>query len=96
VLYSDVPSSPLVEPSFLIDSSSEQLVRCSHHLRRPPDYYSPSAFIATALSEPASYRDAILHREWQHAMVEKITTLEQTGTWNLVPCLPCVWPITCK
>jgi hypothetical protein len=59
----DVPSSPPVEPSSLIDSSPEQLVRCSYRLRQPPDYYSPSAFTVTTLSEPASYRDAILHLE---------------------------------
>jgi hypothetical protein len=62
-LIEDVPSFPPVEPSSLIDSSPKQLIRCSHHLRRPPDYYSPLAFTVTALSEPASYRDAILHPE---------------------------------
>jgi hypothetical protein len=46
----DVPSSP-VEPSSLADSSLEQLIRRSHRLRWSPDYYSPSAFTATALSE---------------------------------------------
>jgi hypothetical protein len=92
----DVPSSPPVEPSSLTDSSPKQLVRCSHCLRRPPDCYSPSAFIATALSEPASYHDAILHPEWQHAMAEEIAALERTGTWDLVPCHPRVRPITCK
>jgi hypothetical protein len=60
----DVPSSPLVEPSSLTNSSSEQLVRRSHRLRRPPDCYSPSTFTVTALSESASYRDVILHPEW--------------------------------
>jgi hypothetical protein len=68
---SDVPSSPFVEdvssspvePSSLPKSSSKQLIRRSHHLRWPPDYYSPSAIRVTALSEPASYRDAILHPE---------------------------------
>jgi hypothetical protein len=30
----------------------------------PPDYYSPSAFTTTTLSELASYRDAILHPKW--------------------------------
>jgi hypothetical protein len=66
-LSSDVPSfsiiedapSPPVEPSSLPDCSLEQLVRRSHRLRRTPDCYSPSVFTATALSEPASYRDAI-------------------------------------
>jgi hypothetical protein len=60
----DVSSSPPVEPSSLTDSSLEQLVRCSHHLRRPPDCYSPSVFTATALSELASYHNVILHPEW--------------------------------
>jgi hypothetical protein len=57
----DVPSSPPVESSSLTDSSPEQLVRHSHCLRRQSDSYSPLAFTATALSEPASYRDDILH-----------------------------------
>jgi hypothetical protein len=57
----DLPSSPPIEHSSPTDSSLEQLVRCSHRLHRPPNYYSPSAFIDTALSKPASYHDAILH-----------------------------------
>jgi hypothetical protein len=92
----DVPFSPPVEPSSPIDSSPEQLVRCSYHLHRPPDYYSPSTFTVTALSELASYCDAILHLEWQHAMVEEIAALERTGMWDIVPYPPCVRPITCK
>jgi hypothetical protein len=91
-----VPPSPPIEPSSPIDSSPEWLIRHSHCLRRPPNYYSPSAFIATALSESSSYHDAILHPEWQHMMVEEIAALEQTGTWDLVPCPPRVHPITCE
>jgi hypothetical protein len=87
----DVPSSPPIEPS-----SSEQLVRRSHRLCTPPDYYSHSTFTTTALSEPASYHDDILHLEWQHAMAEEIAALEQTGMWDLVPCPSRVCPITCK
>jgi hypothetical protein len=87
----DVPFSAPVEPS-----SPEQLVRHSHCLRRPPDCYSHSVFTATAVSEPASYYDAILHLEWQHTMAKKINALEQTGTWDLMPYPPRVRPITCK
>jgi hypothetical protein len=29
-------------------------------------------------------------------MAEEIAPLERTGTWDLVPCPPCVRPITCK
>jgi hypothetical protein len=94
--FEDVPSSPLVEPSSPIDSSPEQLIRRSHRLRRPLDYYSPLAFTAITLSEPASYRDAILYPEWQHAMAEEIAALERTDTWDLVPCPSRVRPITCK
>jgi hypothetical protein len=94
--FEDVSSSPLVEPSSPIDSSPEQLIRRSHRLRRPLDYYSPLAFTAITLSEPASYRDAILYPEWQHAMAEEITALERTDTWDLVPCPSRVRPITCK
>jgi hypothetical protein len=72
----DAPSSPHVEPSSPTDSSSEQLIRHSYCLHWPPDCYSPLAFTTTALSELASYRDAILHLEWQHAMAEEIAALE--------------------
>jgi hypothetical protein len=82
----DVPSSPPVEPFSPIDPSPEQLVRRSHRLHMPSDCYSPSAFTAIALFESTSYHDAILHPEWQHAMVEEIAALERTDTWNLVPC----------
>jgi hypothetical protein len=83
----DVSSSPSVEPSSLTDSSLEQLVRRSHRLHWPPDCYSPSAFTVTALSEPASYRDAILHPEWQHAMAEENAALKWThvGSCALSP-----------
>jgi hypothetical protein len=101
-LFSDVPSSsldvssPPVDPSSPIDSSPEQLVRRGHRLHRPSDCYSPSAFTTTDFSEPASYRDAILHPEWQHAIADEIAALQRTGTWDLVPCPPRVRPITCK
>jgi hypothetical protein len=92
----DVSSSPPVASSSPIGSSPEQLLGRGKRIRWPPNCYSPSAFTATALSEPASYRDAILHSEWQHAMVEEIATLERTGTWDFVPSPPRVRLITCK
>jgi hypothetical protein len=91
----EVPSSPPVASSS-IGSSPEQLLGCGQHIRRPPNYYSPSTFTATAMSEPASNHDAILHPEWQHAMNEEIAALEWTDMWDLVPCLSHVRPITCK
>jgi hypothetical protein len=91
----DVPSSP-VEPSSPTDSSLEQLVRRSHRLCRPHDCYSPSDFTVTALFELASYRDVILHLEWQHVMAKEIAALERTGTWDLVSCPSHVRLFTCK
>jgi hypothetical protein len=59
----EVPSSPHVASTSSISSSPEQLLGRGQHIRRPPNCYSPSTFTATALSEPTSYRDAILHPE---------------------------------
>jgi hypothetical protein len=92
----DVPSSPPVASSSPIGSSLEQLLRRGQCIRRSPNCYSPSAFTATALSEPASYRDVILYPEWQHMMAEEIAALERTGTWDLVFCPLRVGLITCK
>jgi hypothetical protein len=71
-LSSDVSSSSLevssslpVASSSLIGSCPEQLLGCGQRIRRPPNCYFPLAFTttATALSEPTSYHDAILHPE---------------------------------
>jgi hypothetical protein len=91
----EVSSSPVASSS-PIGSSPDQLLGRGQRIRRPPNCYSPSAFTATALSEPATYRDAILYPEWQHAMAEEIAALERIGTWDLVLCPPRVCPITCK
>jgi hypothetical protein len=60
----EVPSSPPVASSSPIGSSPEQLLGHGQRIHRPPNCYSPLAFTATSLSEPASYHDAILHPEW--------------------------------
>jgi hypothetical protein len=78
-----VSSSPSVKPSYPDYSTPEQLIRCSHRLHQPPNFYSPSAFTVTTLSELASYHDVILHPEWQNTMVEEITSLERSDTWIL-------------
>jgi hypothetical protein len=52
--------------------------------------------VTTALPESVSYRDAILHQEWQHAMAEEIAALDPTGTCELIPCPPRIHPVTCK
>jgi hypothetical protein len=59
----EVSSSPPVASSSPIGSSPEQLLGRGQRIHRPPNCYSSLAFTATALSEPASYHDAILHPE---------------------------------
>ncbi|WVZ97949.1 hypothetical protein U9M48_043445 [Paspalum notatum var. saurae] len=82
-------------------SSSEQLLGRGHRSRQPVDRYgfrrvTWQGFAGTVLSEPLSYRDAILYPEWQLAMAEEIAALERTGMWDLVPSPSHVRPITCK
>ncbi|XP_039688543.1 uncharacterized protein [Medicago truncatula] len=51
--------------------------------------YSASfaSFLTTihSLSEPSSYKEAILDPLWQHAMTEELSALHKTNTWELVP-----------
>jgi len=100
---SDVPSSPDEPSSSATPSDAEttpsdaetapRYVLRDRQSLRPPDRLG---FAGTVLSEPTSYRDAIQHQEWQHAMAEEIAALERTGTWDLVPIPAHVHPITCK
>ncbi|WVZ81917.1 hypothetical protein U9M48_029243 [Paspalum notatum var. saurae] len=101
---SDEPSSGPSEPFFDEPSpaaSSPEQLRRGHRPRQPVDRYgfgpvTWQGFAGSILSEPLSYRDAILHPEWQLAMAEEIAALERTGTWDLVPTPSHVHPITCK
>ncbi|CAM8901660.1 unnamed protein product [Rhodiola kirilowii] len=99
---SDVSSSPIVSPPFDAPSSpiipSPPMHPSRYALRdrqsiRPPTRYAATT---TTLAEPTSYRDAILHQEWQHAMAEELAAFERTGTWEVVPLPSHVRPITCK
>ncbi|WVZ81453.1 LOW QUALITY PROTEIN: hypothetical protein U9M48_028828, partial [Paspalum notatum var. saurae] len=95
------PPEPTSDEPSPAASSPEQLLRRGHRSRRPVDRYgfgpvTWQGFAGTVLSEPLSYRDAILHPEWHLAMAEEIAALERTGTWDLVPTPSHVRPITCK
>ncbi|WVZ60284.1 hypothetical protein U9M48_010330 [Paspalum notatum var. saurae] len=94
-------SEPSSDEPLPAASSSEQLLGRGHRSRQPVDRYgfgrvTWQGFAGTVLSEPLSYRDAILHPEWQLAMAEEIAALERTGTWDLVPTPSHIRPITCK
>ncbi|CAM8957527.1 unnamed protein product [Rhodiola kirilowii] len=99
---SDVSSSPIVSSPSDAPSSPIIISPPRHPSRyalrdrqsiRPPTHYDVDA---ATLAEPTSYRDAILHQEWQHAMVEELATFERTGTWEVLPLPSHVRPITCK
>ncbi|CAM8948659.1 unnamed protein product [Rhodiola kirilowii] len=99
---SDVSSSPIVSSPSDAPSSPIIISPPRHPSRyalrdrqsiRPPTHYDVDA---ATLAEPTSYRDAILHQEWQHAMVEELATFERTGTWEVLPLPSHVHPITCK
>ena len=56
----------------------------------------PATYSVLAIPEPTTYREAVVHPEWQLAMAEEIAALERTGTWEIVPLPPQIRPITCK
>ena len=52
--------------------------------------------VGAAVLEPTSYRQVVIHAEWQFAMAVELVALERTGTWDLVSLPLCVCPVTCK
>jgi hypothetical protein len=48
------------------------------------------------LSEPSSYKEAILDPLWQQAMDEELFTLRKTDTWDLVPLPPSKSVVGCR
>lgn len=46
--------------------------------------------------EPKTYDDAIKHDCWKQAMQNELTSLNQTGTWQIVDLPPAVKPIRCR
>src|SRR3954468_1715351 len=60
------------------------------------DPADPATYSVLAIPEPTTYREAVVHPEWQLAMAEEIAALERTGTWEIVPLPPLIRQITCK
>jgi hypothetical protein len=46
-----------------------------------PDFYNPASYSIYGVPEPTTYREAIVHPEWQLAMAEDIAAFEHTGMW---------------
>ena len=98
------PDMPIASsPSTAAQSSSETTTPVSPRYptrnrksTQQPDFiyscYSSSfvSFLASVhrLSEPLSYKEAVIDPLWQHAMAEELTALHQTHTWDLVPLPP--------
>jgi len=53
---------------------------CDRGALRPPKGYG---FTVVALGEPTTYREVVIHPDWQHATVEEIAAMERTSTWHL-------------
>ena len=63
-----------------------------HRLSSP---YSAFIFILSYVSLPNTIHEALSHLGWKQAMVEEMTALHSTGTWDLVPLLADKSPIGC-
>lgn len=48
------------------------------------------------ICEPVSYEEAMQSKEWQKALEEEISALKVNHTWDLVPKLEEVKPISCR
>jgi len=93
----EAPSSPIVPQasSEIVDPPLRQSIRIRKSTKLPDFAYSCysssfTSFLASihCLSEPSSYKEAILDPLWQQAMDEELSALHKTGTWDLVPLPP--------
>ena len=90
---------PLVPPAVQPAPAIVDLPRYPSRQRKStqlPDFvystYSASfaSFLTSihSLSEPSSYKEAVLDPLWQQAMAEELSALHKTNTWELVPLPP--------
>jgi hypothetical protein len=47
-------------------------------------------------AELTSFEEAMKHEHWRHAMLDEMTSIEASGTWELVDLPPCTRPIGLK
>ncbi|KAK8940855.1 hypothetical protein KSP39_PZI009825 [Platanthera zijinensis] len=85
--------------------SKEQPLRRSKRVIKPPARYCEgntvsyvSCFFAGPLDErePASFNEATGVKEWEDAMREEMDALKKNETWDLVPKVDGITPVTCK
>ena len=93
---SEIVDPPQLLPTQVTSEIVDPLPRYPKRIRKStnlPDFsyscYSSSfaSFLATIhnLSEPLSYKEAVLDPLWQQAMTEELSALHNIGTWDLVP-----------
>lgn len=81
--------------------------RYPQRVRKCPDRFGFSnscysdnlcSFLASihSLSEPNSYKEAVLDSHWQQAMDEELSALHKTGPWDLVSLPPDKGAVGCK
>ncbi|KAE8669333.1 hypothetical protein F3Y22_tig00112249pilonHSYRG00290 [Hibiscus syriacus] len=82
-------------PSETEESIPQSQLRRSTRIRRPNPKYANAAIIEEA-TEPEMFEEASKSSEWMTAMKEEIDALQQNQTWDIVPKIKDVKPISCK
>ncbi|KAE8733549.1 hypothetical protein F3Y22_tig00001120pilonHSYRG00173 [Hibiscus syriacus] len=82
-------------PSETEESIPQSQLRRSTRIRRPNPKYANAAIIEEA-TEPETFEEASKSSEWMTAMKEEIDALQQNQTWDIVPKIKDVKPISCK
>ncbi|KAE8720906.1 tir-nbs resistance protein [Hibiscus syriacus] len=82
-------------PSETEESIPQSQLRRSTRIRRPNPKYANATIIEEA-TEPETFEEASQSSEWMTAMKEEIDALQQNKTWDLVPKIKDVKPISCK
>ncbi|KAE8704478.1 hypothetical protein F3Y22_tig00110450pilonHSYRG00264 [Hibiscus syriacus] len=82
-------------PSETEESIPQSQLRRSTRIRRPNPKYANAAIIEEA-TEPETFEEASKSSEWMTSMKEEIDALQQNQTWDIVPKIKDVKPISCK
>ncbi|KAE8704364.1 PLAC8 family protein [Hibiscus syriacus] len=82
-------------PSETEESIPQSQLRRSTRIRRSNPKYANAAIIEE-VTESETFEEASQSSEWMTAMKEEIDALQQNQTWDLVPKIKDVKPISCK
>ncbi|KAE8711941.1 Detected protein of unknown function [Hibiscus syriacus] len=82
-------------PSEIEELIPQSQLQMSTRIRKPNPKYANATIIEEA-REPETFEEASQSSEWMIAMKEEIDALQQNQTWDLVPKIKYVKPISCK